>query len=274
MAGTMTEPASNTRHSPFQRHIRFEGIENVRDFGGYATADGGRMATGLLYRGAHQAMASDADLETLLALRLGVIVDLRRTDERERAVSRRPRDCGAKVIANDLPQSKDDPFNNFLTNGALTAEGMRGFMRDYYRDAPFEVRHIDLYRRYFEVLTQGPGPVLIHCAAGKDRTGILAALTHHIAGVHTDDIMADYLLTNDAERFARRAPFLAAHIREVSGQTPSDAALHATMGVEPDYLHTAWAAITERHGSLDGYLTEVLEVDADRRARIKTFILA
>ena len=67
--------------------------------------------------------------------------------------------------------------------------------------------------------------VLVHCAAGKDRTGILAALTHHVAGVHPDDITADYLLTNDPERLARRLPQVKDAIHEISGRVPDDAAV-------------------------------------------------
>ena len=62
------------------------------------------------------------------------------------------------------------------------------------------------FRRYFQALAAAEGPVLIHCAAGKDRTGILAALTHHLVGVHADDIVADYLLTNDLLAIDRRIP--------------------------------------------------------------------
>ena len=91
-----------------------------------------------------------------------------------------------------------------MTATALTAASFRAYMFDYYREAPFNERMVDLYSRYFEILATAEEPVLIHCAAGKDRTGILAALTHHLAGVHRDDLMADYLATYDAtiERLA------------------------------------------------------------------------
>ena len=71
--------------------------------------------------------------------------------------------------------------------------------------AALEARHIDLFSRYFHALAEAPGPVLIHCAGGKDRTGILAALTHHIAGVMRQDIVEDYLHTNRPETFERAA---------------------------------------------------------------------
>ena len=119
----------------------------------------------------------------------------------------------------------------------------------------------------------GDRKVLIHCAAGKDRTGILAALTHHLAGVSEEDIVADFLLTNDIHRFERRAPQFAAHIEEMTGRLPSREAMITAMGVEAQYLETAFAAIHERHTTLDAYLEDVLGVDAARREAIAHRIL-
>jgi hypothetical protein len=105
-------------------------------------------------------------------------------------------------------------------------------MGEYYRRLPFKERHVDLFRRFFLALAEAKGPALIHCAAGKDRTGVLAALTHHIAGVSDDDVIDDYLLTNDPSRFERRGAAFMDHIQEVTGRRPSEAAMRAAMGVE------------------------------------------
>jgi len=80
----------------------------------------------------------------------------------------------------------------------------------------------------------------------KDRTGILAALTHHLTGVHPDDIIADYLLTNDERRMAMRMPIVAQAIEEIAGRIPSPEALRTAMGVEAEYLHTAFAAMAAK----------------------------
>ena len=80
------------------RHIRFDAIDNFRDFGDYA-AGARRLKRGLLYRAANQAMATEADLEKLAGLNLSVIVDLRRANERERSPSRRWDGFAAEVSA-------------------------------------------------------------------------------------------------------------------------------------------------------------------------------
>lgn len=256
------------------RILSFEAIENARDYGGYAARDGRRIRSGFLYRTAHHGFATDADLERLAALELGVIVDLRRPTERARAPSRRPERFAATVISNDLDDEEVDAFHRHLISSDHSVQSMRTFMADYYRNALFERRHIDLYRRYFLALAEAERPILIHCAAGKDRTGLLAALTHRLVGVAEDDTMRDFLLTNDHARFERRAPLFAAFVQDLTGRTPSDAALHAAMGVEAEYLHIAFDQAGARYGSVDGYIEQALGVDAALRQRIEARLLA
>ncbi|MES2034305.1 MAG: tyrosine-protein phosphatase [Pseudomonadota bacterium] len=254
------------------RKLPFASIENFRDFGDYA-AGSRRLKKGRLFRAAHQAEASDEDLEALAALGLAVIVDLRRPNERTRSPSRRWRNFAAEVIENDIGGEHDDPWHLFIKGSDLSSGAFNDYMVDYYREAPFVERHVDLYSRYFQALARADGPVLIHCAAGKDRTGILAALTHHLAGVHEDDLVADFLLTNDPERFARRVPAMRDAIKEMTGREPTDEALVTALGVEAHYLETAFAAIHAQNGSLDDYLKDVLGVDTATRAAIEARIL-
>jgi protein tyrosine/serine phosphatase len=257
----------------FERKWTLDGVENFRDYGGYATADGRRVKTGRLFRSAHHGAASAADLERLDALGLSALVDLRRTTERNRMPSQRGPGFKAQVILNDLDDQDVDSFHAHLIESDQSVEAMRAYLRDYYRHAPLERRHIDLYRRYFQVLAEADGPVLIHCAAGKDRTGILAALTHRLLGVGDEDMMADYLLTNDAERMERRAPLFAAWVQDLTGRTPSKDAMFASMGVEAEYLRIAFAAIEAEYGSVEAYLEQALGVDAALKARIEERLL-
>jgi protein tyrosine/serine phosphatase len=178
------------------------------------------------------------------------------------------------VIENDIGQDSEDEWATFIAGSDLTVASFRNYMLDYYRHAPFQRRHIDLYRRYFQALVESEGAVLVHCAAGKDRTGIICALTHHVAGVHDDDIQADYLLTNEPERLTARLPLIREAVREATGRVASDETLMTAMRVEAEYLAEAFAAMREANGSLDGYLDDVLGLDAALRARIHERILA
>lgn len=255
-----------------QRKLAFEGIENFRDFGGYAGRDR-HMKTGKLFRAANQAEASEADLAALAALNIAVIADLRRAGERDRMPSRRWNGFAAEVIDNAIGESDEDPWHVYLQGSDLSPASMRGYMVEYYRAAPYEARHIDLFSRWFQALAKTDGAMLVHCAAGKDRTGMVCAMTHHIAGVHDDDILADYMLTNDTERFSRRGPGFADHIEQLTGRRPSEETIHLAMGVEEVYLRTALDTINERSGDLDAYLKDVLGLDAGAREAIEDRIL-
>jgi protein-tyrosine phosphatase len=250
-----------------------DGVENFRDFGGYRTASGRRVRPGRLYRSAHHGAASDRDLSRIDGLGLHVLVDLRRPSERRRTPNRRGPGCGAVVIDNDHGDQELDDFHQHLMTAGDSIEALHAFMRDYYRRAPFEPRHLDLYTRYFHALAETEGPVLIHCAAGKDRTGLLAALTHRLLGVGEDDVMADYLLTNDLERFARRAPALGAWMQDLTGRAASRELVYASMGVEAEYLQIAFDAIEARYGSTESYLELALGVDVGLKARLEDKLL-
>jgi protein tyrosine/serine phosphatase len=253
--------------------LALEGVDNFRDYGDYPTVGGRRLKRGRLYRSAAHGRATDADLEILAALNLTVVVDLRRKEERTREPSRRPTAFNGLVIVADGEQDEPDSWRDHIGSADLSAESFRAYLIDYYRKAPFDPRHIELFTRYFQALADADGPVLIHCAAGKDRTGILAALTHHLAGVHPDDIAADYLLTNNPERLAQRLPLVSQTIKEVSGREPDPAAVMTAMGVDTIYLDTAFAAVAERFGDVDTYLEEALGVTAPTREALKARLL-
>lgn len=250
------------------RLLPFDAIDNFRDYGDYATAAGRRVRPGRLFRSAHHARASDADLARLEALRVRTVVDLRRPGERRHQPSRRPDGAACVVIESDHDDGGEAPHITFLKTSDLTEASGRAFMYAAYRRLPFEPPHLDLFSRYFRALGEADGPLLIHCAAGKDRTGLLAALTHHLLGVSRDDMVEDYLLTNRAVDLDARAPDIARQLHALTGRTASHAAVVAFMGVAPDFLDVAFRAVEAEHGSLDAYLERALGVDAALRDRI------
>jgi len=246
----------------------FDALDNFRDYGDYATAAGRRIGVGRLFRSAHQARVSEADLERLAGFGIGTIVDLRRPGERRDQPSKRPVGWAGQVLESNVGADGEAPHITFLRTADLTVDAGRRFMTGVYRDLPFEPAHLDLFGRYFRALGDGEGAVLIHCAAGKDRTGVLAALTHHLLGVHRDDMVEDYLLTNTAVDLDGLAPRVARQLEAMTGRTASHDAVVAFLGVEPVYLETALAEIAARHGSIDAYLEQALGVDAALRDRI------
>lgn len=261
MEALMTDP----------RILPLEGVENFRDYGGYAVR-GGRVASGQLFRAAHQARATPADLAVMADLKLATVVDLRRPRERDNDPSLRHEGFAAQVIQCDLGDQTEAPHVAFLRETDLTPESARAFFLDYYDKAPFEPRHQELFGRYFAALAKDEGPVLIHCTAGKDRTGLLAALTHHVLGVHDDDVRADYLLTNLAARVDARLPMITQALEASLGKRPSETAVRAFLGVEASYLDAAFASIQARSGSIEAYL-DAIGADAATREAIRARLI-
>ena len=226
------------------------------------------MRAGRLLRSGHHARASDADLERLKGFDLGAVIDLRRPGERRDQPSRRPDGFDALVIEGGIDDGADAPHIAFLKTEDLTPASGRRFMERTYRSLPFDASHIDVFSRYFHSLGDQDRPVLVHCAAGKDRTGFLAALTHHLLGVHRDDMVEDYLLTNTAVDLVGRAPSIARQLHKMTGRVAADDAVVAFLGVEAAYLDAALAEVEARHGSVEAYLRDALGIDAARRDRI------
>ncbi len=254
------------------RILELEGVPNFRDYGGYATACGRGLKPARLYRSGNHHRATDADLEAMAGLGLAVIVDLRRRAERDREPSRRWPGFAAEVIENDIADV-GKPWEEELKGADPTVDFFRACSRGWYQRNPFEPRLIDLYSRYFTAVADTEGAVLIHCAAGKDRTGLLVALTHHLAGVHRDDLVEDFLLTNRVVSQGVHASLVAELITRHTGRAPSDEALRTAMGVHAGDLEAAFEVMGERYGSLDGYLETALGVDARKREAVAARLL-
>lgn len=255
------------------RLVELERVLNFRDFGGYDAAEGSRVKRGMLYRSAHFADATEADIARLDALGVHVVVDLRRPEERQREPNRWPGES-RRVISNDEGNAEGlPPHLMALLQDNVTAESVDGYMRQIYREFPYEPRHVDLYRSWFAALNDAEGALVIHCAAGKDRTGLGCALTLHALGVGEDAIFADYELTNAVLDIDQRLPRIQARMEERLGRTLDAAALKPMLGVNADYLRGALDAIETNAGSIDAYLENVLGVGSSERAALRRKLL-
>ena len=246
----------------------FDAIHNFRDCGGYA-ARHGRMRRGRLYRSAHYPHASDDDLDAMKALGIAAIVDLRRPMEREAYPSRRWPGFAARVVTHDGGEGMVlPPHLVAFERAGESARQAAAALTQIYRDMPADPMFVALLCEYFAVLSEADGAVLVHCAAGKDRTGVAVALVHHLLGVGEADMLENYLATNESveARFADAAPMRTFLGRE--GRPVSDDAVRTILGVQEDFLRAAFDSMTTAHGSLDGYLEHAAGVTPARRGAI------
>jgi protein-tyrosine phosphatase len=235
------------------RHLNLQGASNFRDLGGYRTVDGLIVRWRQLFRSNHLGHLTESDIAIVRGLRLRSAFDFRGTEERAAAM------CGlAEIEVHSLPIEPTvvAALRAQLAAGSLSPATALEIMRESYRDY---VRHnTHRFRALFAHLLDDRAPLVIHCTAGKDRTGFACALVLHALGVPDDVIREDYLLTN---RFYRRDTSSASDL-------PDDVR-QAIGSVETSFLAAAHDTIRADYGNLDTYLKEGLALGKGERAALK-----
>ena len=248
-------------------NIPVETLPNLRDIGGYRTADGQTVARGRLYRSVLLGRMSDADVRKVEELGLRTVFDFRTTAEQ---LATPDRDVGARNVGLDVLADRsgtgpasllakmDDPA---AINAALS-DGQGGeMMRTAYREL-LELPSANLaYTSFFTELAAAETlPALFHCTTGKDRTGWAAAAILLFLGVAEEDVFYDYLLTNE-----RLLPALKPYFDQFESVGGDPAVLRPVLSVDRSYLRTTIDLVGEMYGSIDGYMEEGLGLDSEIR---------
>ena len=236
------------------RHLNLAGASNFRDLGGYPGKDGRLVRWRQIFRSNHLGHLTEADIEVLRPLGLKSAFDFRGSEERVAAM------CGlAEIAVHSLPIEPTvvAALRARLAGGvALSPADALDVMRDSYRN--YVRYNTPSFRALFAHLLQDRAPLVIHCTAGKDRTGFACALILHALGVPDEVIAEDYLLTN---RFYRRDP-------GASSDLPED--VRQVLGsVEASFLAAAFEAISADYGDLEGYFGDGLGLGAGERATLQ-----
>jgi protein-tyrosine phosphatase len=235
------------------RHLELEGASNFRDLGGYP-ASGGRMVRWRqIFRSNHLGHLTEADIEVVRGLGVRSAFDFRGLEERAAAV------CAVKEIAvHSLPiePSVVAALRARLAAGSLSAADALEIMRESYRN--YVRLNTHSFRALFGHLLADRAPLVIHCTAGKDRTGFACALVLHALGVAEDVIAEDYLLTN---RFYRRDP-------SSSTDLPEDVR-QAIGSVQASFLTAGFEAVQADYGDLENYLREGLGLGPQERTELE-----
>jgi protein-tyrosine phosphatase len=230
-----------------------QGASNFRDLGGYPTTDGRTTRWRHIFRSNHLGQLTATDIEIVRALGVRSAFDFRGVEERAADV------CVVnEITVHSLPIEPTvvAGLRAELARGTLTAPVALELMRESYRNY---VRHnTHSFRALFGHLLEDRAPLVIHCTAGKDRTGFASALILHALGVADDVIAEDYLLTN---QFYRRDATAATDL-------PEDVR-NAIGNVEASYLAAAFEAVGRDYGDLETYLRDGLKLGTSEQTALK-----
>lgn len=176
---------------PGQRVIQFTGVTNFRDIGGYAAADNSQVKWEQVYRSAHLCELDSDDLQKLHELGVRQSIDLRGKRESQRNAY--TYDFIERQVCMIEPEVARLVNETISTKGAISVSDAHRFMQDMYRT--FYSTYVNQFASFFRHVIDASTPVVVHCTAGKDRTGFACAMLLASLGVHNDDIYDDYLLT-------------------------------------------------------------------------------
>ena len=246
----------------WSRVVPLGGAFNFRDFGGYATADGGTVRRGLLFRSGTMAFVDDADRAALHALGIASICDLRRTDERAHEPTAWHEGTAADYWSRDHAHAAG-ALGEAIRDPSVDLDTIRQVMIAAYRHIP--VDQAEAYREILERLASGRVPLLLNCAAGKDRTGVAVAVVLTLLGVPRETVVADYILTGEAD-FGMILDRAGGAIRKLKTQAPH--ALPALLAADRAYLQSFFDWADAEHGGVAGYAGSI-GIDADAIAAMR-----
>ena len=238
-----------------KREVKLQGAVNFRDIGGYETKDGKHVKWGKLYRSADLSRLTDADLNKLNQLSITYIADFRGPSEVQIAPDKIP----GKATRVSLPAgSEHTGDSNYMKKMLLSAKdsGLVPFYSDIHALG-------DRYKPLFaELLTVSKdSAVLFHCTAGKDRTGIAAALILYALNVDDNKILEDYLASDYYRKKETE--------RSIKGMMAvykmDEATARNMMGVKEDYIMATYNAIVAQYGTVDEYLEKVMGITPEKR---------
>jgi protein-tyrosine phosphatase len=237
--------------------VELAGVSNLRDLGGYRTADRRVVRRGLVFRSAALAMLTEADMRVVAALGLRTICDFRGLEESARAPTRL---AGPRIVPLPIEPTVGAGLRDILATKEATGEALQAVLERAYVAYALSSVHQD--RSLLEMVAHGGTPLLFHCSAGKDRTGFGAALLLTALGVPWDTVLADFEATN---RLWRRDTVQSSDLPPSVRET--------LLRAEPTFLAASFDGARRQYGSIDAYLAEALGLDTAGRERLQAVML-
>lgn len=258
--------------TPFSSTI-LSSIPNFRDLGGYRSECGRTVRYGRLYRSADFSELSAHDLPRLQGLNIQLLCDVRSESERLENPSKWAMEAPIQQlhlnISADL-RASHGAITKLLLGSPSQEHATQAMMATYglfpAAFAPQLVKLVDC------ILTNEALPLVFHCAAGKDRTGFIAAIILSALDVPRQLIYSDYMLTAERWKGPASEAAIRRYLHPLCDQDPSAEVVRILGGVDPLYLDTALSTIDQDFGGIENYL-RLIGLDTQARSRLKDLLL-
>lgn len=249
--------------------IRLSGAPNFRDLGGYPARDGQTLRRGILYRSGELSELTAGDIQTVRQLGIRTVIDIRAAEESKSKPDRLPE--GLNVIHLPIHSGVDDPTRlKSIRTFARRDFDVEAFTRQFYHRIAFDHR-TQIGQIIGQMSRTENLPAIVHCTGGKDRTGVVSALIQLFAGVSMENVMKDYLMTNERmisvfTEYARKYRWLKLFGVSIEKFTPLAES-------RSEYLATVLKDIFSDYSTPDRYFQEGCGVAPDTLERFKSLLL-
>ncbi len=250
--------------APHQRVLPLQGGQNFRDLGGYRTADGRSVRWGLLYRSGSMHGLTPADYRLLERRGIRTVCDFRDTKERASEPVAWPGPAPPRILSEDYAMVVD-AVGPGAPGESWTAESARQKFAAMYPKLLVQFNH--QYRRMFAELLAGHAPLAFNCTAGKDRTGVAAALLLTALGVPRETVIQDYELSNrtfDPKKLTHKPGQVAPPPTSLPPEV-----LKAFVAADRSYIEAMFQVVDAHPGGAAGYLRDELGLSRADIAKLR-----
>jgi len=254
------------------RRLPLQGARNFRDLGGYRTSDGRYVRWGLVYRSNHLVNLTARDSEYLSSLGIRLVCDVRSEGERARApdhwLGNAPEFFSAPIGSNLITSPTADDLKRRVA--AINAE-----TKDSVRAYDYAIQYAGQYGKILQRIAAGDLPVVEHCTAGKDRTGVFSAILLTAIGVPRGTVIQDYMLSNQFLLAPDVIKSTSADLQLAFGlsEPPDLLTVKTIMTARPETLEATLDKIDQTYGAFTNYLREAVKLSDSDLARIRQLLL-
>lgn len=247
-----------------RNEIQLKKVNNFRFLGGIKNTEGKNLKDSIFFRSANLHKLKKGSFRKFSDLRIKTVIDLRTDSEMSKHPDQLPDVVKFEHLAafND----REDQLNQakkLVMKGKVNAKDAEKKMLDFYRDYPVE--HPEIIKEIIHNILGSEAPVLYHCTAGKDRTGMISMLLLTILKFDKETIYQDYLQSNNQRQKIIEKRFNLAHSLHFLYPKMDIGVLEELSWIKPEFMDETIRSIETKYGSMDNYIHNILGVSEEQR---------